>query len=186
MARTRGPRKSTAKRPATDLRRIERELAAIRARQDLLFAALGLGGAATKGDRGTVGDLNDAVLKIQDYLLRTSERLDNILGTLKNHRELLEKMSRRVYHAGTRERILMELDILKNTMSILALNGVELDEGLRDDVNKLFESAAKEDADIVGLRKSKERLDKRFDGEVKKFDLTSIYKARNKPIPGYR
>lgn len=165
--------------------RIEKELAAIRDRQDGLFAALGFGARATKGDRGAVGDLNDAVLKIQADLLRTSERLDNILGTLKNHRELLEKMSRRVYHAGTRERIRIELDIMKTTVSILALNGVELDDGLVAEIEKLKETTGKEDADIASLRMSKEKLDKRFDGEVLKFDLTAIYKTRNKQIPGY-
>lgn len=171
---------------AQPLARIERDLAALRERQDMLFAALGLGSRTRKGDRGTLGELNDAVLKIQDYLLRTSERLDNILGTLKNHRELLEKMSRRVYHGGTRERIRMELDIMKTTVSILALNGVELDEDVTAEIDKLKETTGKEDADIAVLRRSKEKLDKHFDGEVRKFDLTAIYKTRNKLIPGYQ
>jgi hypothetical protein len=171
---------------AAQLERIEKELAALRERQDALFAALGFGPRARKGDRGTVGELNDAVLKIQDYLLRTSERLDNILGTLKNHRELLEKLSRRVYHSGTRERIRMELDIMKTTASILALNGVELDEAVLTEIDKLKASTGKEDMDILSLRKSKEKLDTRFDGEVGKFDLTSIYKTRNRPLAGYR
>ncbi len=171
---------------AQPLARIEKELAALRDRQDMLFAALGFGSRTKKGDRGTVGELNDAVLKIQDYLLRTSERLDNILNTLKNHRELLEKMSRRLYHAGTRERIRMELDIMKTTASILALNGVELDDGVLAEIDKLKESSGKEDADIAVLRRSKEKLDKHFDGEVGKFDLTAIYKTRNRQIPGYR
>jgi len=168
------------------LARIEKELAALRERQDVLFAALGFGTRTRKGDRGTVGELNDAVLKIQDYLLRTSERLDNILGTLKNHRELLEKMSRRVYQTGTRERIRLELDIMKTTASVLALNGVELDEGVLAEIDKLKATTAKEDTDILALRRLKEKLDKRFDGEVGKFDLTAIYKTRNRQIAGYR
>jgi len=166
--------------------RLEREIAALKEQQTVLFAALGLADNARRGDRGTVGELNDAVLKIQDYLLRSSERIDNILGTLKNHRELLVKMNQRIYQAGTRERIRMELDIMKNTLSVLALNGVELDEGLLGEIQKLRDSSEKEDTDIAGLRKSKEKLDKRFDTEVRKFDTTSIYRARGKDVPGYR
>lgn len=167
------------------LARLERELQVLRERQDLVLAVLGLGSRTRKGDRGTVGELNDAVLKIQDYLLRTSERLDNILGTLKNHRDLLEKVSRRVYQAGTRERIGMEVDIMKTTASILALNGVELDNSVLAEIDKVKQTAEKEEADIVVLRRLKERLDKLFEDEVRKFDLTAIYKTRNKLIPGY-
>ena len=155
-------------------------------RQAVLFAALGLGERARRGDRGTVGELNDAVLKIQDHLLRSSERIDHILGTLKNHRELLVKMNQRLYQVGTRERIRMELDIMKNTLSVLALNGVEVDDGLIPEIQKLRESSQKDDADIVALRKTKEKLDKRFDSEVRKFDFTAMYRPRDKDVPGYR
>jgi len=188
VAAKRKPRK-TAKRATTrgpdPLAKLERELAAVRERQAVLFAALGLPEDARRGDRGTVRELNDAVLKIQDYLLRTSERIDHILGTLKNHRELLVKMNQRLYQAGTRERIRMELDIMKNTISILAMNGVEVDESLLPEIEKLKESSQKDDADIVALRKSKEKLDRRFDSEVRKLDLSTAYKPRDKDVPGY-
>lgn len=170
---------------AETLTRLEREVRTLRERQDMLFAVLGFGPRAEEGDRGTVGELNEAVLKIQDYLLRTSERLDSILGTLKNHRDLLEKMGRRVYQAGTRERIRMELDIMKTTASILALNGVELDETVLQEIDKIRQTAEKEETDIVSLRQSKDKLDKHFYSEVKKFDLTAIYKTRNKLLAGY-
>ena len=136
-----------------------------------------------------VAELREAVLKIQDYLLRTSERFDHILSTLKNHRELLVKMNQRVYQVGTRERIRMELDIMKNTLSILAMNAVEVDDTLLPEIEKLRTSAGKEDADIAALRRSKDSLDKRFDSELKKYDLTAMYrpraKDRDRDLPGY-
>jgi hypothetical protein len=95
-------------------------------------------------------------------------------------------MSRHVYQTGTRERIRLELDIMKTTASVLALNGVELDEGVLGEIDKLKATTAKEDTDILALRRLKEKLDKRFDGEVGKFDLTAIYKTRNRQIAGYR
>ncbi|HEV8595530.1 MAG TPA: hypothetical protein VGR51_08390 [Thermoplasmata archaeon] len=138
--------------------------------------------------RRDIDAVQDAVLKVQDYLLRTSERIDHILGTLKNHRELLVKMNQRLYQVGTRERIRMELDIMKNTLSILALNGAELDEAIVDEIRKLRESTEKDDFDVVSLRKSKESLDKKFHGEIKKFDPSTIHRSRDKDepdVPGY-
>lgn len=141
-----------------------------------------------EGLRRDVDALQDVVLKVQDYLLRTSERLDGILGTLKNHRELLVKMNQRLYQVGTRERIRIELDVMRNTLSILALNGIELDEHLVADIRKLRESAEKQEVDVATLRKSKESLDKKFHGEVRKFDLSATTKPRDKDrkdVPGY-
>jgi len=135
-----------------------------------------------------VGALQEAVLKVQDYLLRTSERIDNILGTLKNHRELLVKMNQRLFQVGTRERIRMELDIMKNTLSILALNGAELDGELVAEIQELRDSTEKDDIDVPALRKSKEHLDKRFLGEVKKLEPSGAYRPKERPrkdVPGY-
>ncbi len=178
--RRRGPPR--ARPPAAP----EAELEALRARIDVLYAALGLPDRARRGDRGKVGELNEAVLRIQDYLLRTSERLDHILSTLKNHRELLVRMNQRMYNVGTRERIRMELDIMKNTASLLALNGVELEDALLAEIEKVRKSTAKDEVQVADLRKAKEALDKRFDTAVGKFDLSTIYRARNRGIPGYR
>ena len=178
----RGPAKARARPPPAS----DPALDAVRAQIDVLYAALGLPEGARRGDRGKVGDLNEAVLKIQDYLLRTSERLDHILSTLKNHRELLVRMNQRMYNVGTRERIRMEIDIMKNTASLLALNGVELDDALLAEIEKVRKSTAKDDVVVADLRKAKEALDKRFDTAVGKFDLSTIYRARNRGIPGYR
>jgi len=187
------PRKAAKKRPASraakrgpDLARVEKDLAELRAKTAVLFAALGLPEAARRGDRGSVGDLNEAVLKIQDYLLRTSERIDHMLSTLKNHRELLVKMNQRMYNVGTRERIRMQLDILKNTASVLAMNGIELEDALLQEIEKVRRSSEKDDVDVADLRKAKEAVDKRFDTAVSKFDLSAIYKPRGRALPGYR
>jgi len=183
----RRPRKASRPRAKKSApAKVENDLAAMKERTDLLYAALGLPENARRGDRGTLGGLNEAVVKIQDYLLRSSERIDHILGTLKNHRELLVKMNQRIYHVGTRERIRIELDIMKNTLSILGLTGVEFDEGLLPEIQRLRESTAKEDADLPALRKSKEKLDRRFDTEVRKVDAAAVHRQKAKDVPGYR
>src|SRR3972149_611149 len=83
---------------AQPLARIEKELAALRERQDVLFAALGFGTRTGKGDRGTVGELNEAVLKIPFPVFGALAPPPDPPGSSKTGPERAEKMSRRVYH----------------------------------------------------------------------------------------
>ena len=111
-------------------------------------------------------------------------RIENILTALKQHRELLVSVNKRVVDAGTKDRIRLELDVMKNTLSILALNGVEFDAGLVKEIDGL-RAKLRQSEDLVQLEQAKADLDKKFDGELKKYDLEAIW-AKKKEIPGYR
>jgi chromosome segregation ATPase len=153
-------------------------------REEMVMDALGMSSRTKKGDKASLGKLNDSIVKLEEYLLRTSERIDNILNSLKNHREFLVRMNRKVYKVDTRERIGMELDIMKNTLAILAMGGVSFNESLLREIEKL--RAASDDPSVspADLRKSKEKLDKKFGNELERYDLDTIWKRR-KDIPGY-
>ncbi len=153
-------------------------------RQAVLYEALRLGETAKKGDRGVVHELQDSVERLEDYLLKTADRIETILSALKQHRELLVTVNKRVLDVGTKDRIRLELDVMKNTLSILALNGVEFDAALVKDIDAL-RARLRESEDLVQLERAKADLDKKFDGELKKFDLEAIW-SRKKEIPGYR
>jgi len=165
--------------------RIEKGMAARERRERVAMDALGLKARARPGDRGRLGEVEKIVVGLQEYLLRTSERIDAILTALKEHREFLLQLDKRVLHQGTRDRIRLELDIMKNTLSILALAGVEVDDALPKEIDTLKASASKADEDVETLRKTKEALDKRFEEELKRFDLGAIW-AKRREIPGYR
>lgn len=167
-----------------ELARLRRDITALRRRQDVVFGALHLDARARKGDRGVVRDLQESVVRLEDYLLRGSERIENILNALKQHRELLVAMNRRLLDVGTRDRIRVELDVMKNTLSILAMNGIEFDADMVKDIEEL-RTDLRDAEDLVDLEKAKADLDKRFHGELKKFDLDAIW-AKRKDIPGYR
>lgn len=154
-----------------------------RRRQGVIFDALQFRDRPRKGDRGVIRDMQESIVRLEDYLLRTSERIERILSALKQHREFLVSMNKRFLNVGTKERIRLELDVMKNTVSILALNGVELDTVLVRDIEKLRQSL-RETADISALEKAKAELNRRFDGELKKFDLDAIW-TKKKEIPGY-
>jgi len=46
-------------------------------------------------------------------------------------------------------------------------------------------SALKQEADLPELRRTKEALDKRYEEELKRFDLEAIW-SKKREIPGYR
>ena len=167
----------------TRLRAVSQAVESQRRRQAVLAGALQIGEGARRGDRGVIADLQDSIVRLEEFLLKTSDRIENILHALKQHREFLVGMNKRILNVGTKDRIRLELDVMKNTLSILALNGVELDSALVKEIERL--KASLRDADNVKvIEKAKAELDRRFDGELKKFDLDAIW-AKKKEIAGY-
>ena len=166
------------------LRELSKVADSSRRRQTVLFDALQLSDAAKRGDRGVVRDLQDSVVRLEDYLLKTADRIETILAALKQHRELLATVNKRVLDSGTKDRIRLELDVMKNTLSILVLHGVEFDPALVKEIDGL-RAKVRESEDLLQLERAKSDLDKRFDGELKKFDLGAVW-SKKKEIPGYR
>ncbi len=166
------------------LRRLLKASEAHGRRQAVIIEALRLSEAPRKGNRGVIRDIQDSVERLEDYLLKTADRIETIFSALKQHRELLMTVNKRVLDVGTKDRIRLELDVMKNTLSILSLNGVEYDSALLKDIDAL-RARLRQSEDLVQLERAKADLDKKFDGELKKFDLEAIW-ARKKEIPGYR
>jgi len=153
-------------------------------REAVVMEALSLSPRSKVGDRGILGDLSQSILRLEEHLLKTSERIESILEALKSHREFLVKMNKRFFDLGTRERIRLELDVMRNTLSILALNGVDFDQSLLKDIDKL-KSSLEAEVDVGHIQSSKENLDRKFEEELKRFDLDAIFQKK-KEIPGYR
>jgi hypothetical protein len=131
-----------------------------------------------------IRELQDSVVRLEGYLLKTADRIESILSALKQHWELLISVNKRLLDIGTRDRIRLELDVMKNTLSILSLNGVEYDASLIRDIDALHGNLCQFE-DVMGFEGAKAELYRKFDGELKKFDLDAIWSKR-KEIPGYR
>lgn len=165
------------------IRELTKSSEAVRKRHAVVAEALQLSEPPRKGDRGVVRDLQENVLRLEEYLLKTADRIESILTALKQHREFLTSVNKRLLNSGTKDRIRLELDVMKNTLSILALNGVDLDAALVKEIEKLRASVGKSE-DLTELEKAKADLDRKFDGELKKFDLDAIW-SKKKDIAGY-
>lgn len=154
-------------------------------RQKIIMQVLGLEKELKDGEKGVVGDINKSILKMEEYLLHTGKRIDNILAALKNHREFLIKLNKKIYKADTRKRIQMELSIINNTLSIMAISGFDIDKSIYSDVKRIKKMMLKEDVEMINIKKRMERLERKFEDEMERFDYESIFKKKG-DIPGYR
>ncbi len=171
-------------RAEAQLEDLARVASSQRRRQDTIARALSLGERSKKGDRGVIQEMQKSIVRLEEYLLKTAERIETILSALKQHREFLVSVNRRILDLGTKDRIRLELDVMKNTLSILSLNGIEFDGSLVKEIDKL-KASVRGTTDLEQLERSKAELDKKFDGVLKKFDLDAIW-TKKKEIPGYR
>ena len=165
-------------------RSLERKLETRIKREEVMMDALRITTRTKKGEGGLMGDLNGAVMRLEEYLLRTSERIDNILSALKRHRDFLVKMSRKLNKVGTRERMVLELDIMRNTLWILGMNGVKIDIALVKEIETLRKDAGEDTTKVIDLKERKGSVDKKFDDELRRVDLEKI-SHRTADIPGY-
>ncbi len=164
---------------------IEGRLATRIKREEIILGAIGLEPAKLKaGDKGTIGELQRILLKNEELLLSSNKRVESILTALKNHREVLIKLNKRVYKEGVRDQMKLELAVMGNTLSLLGMGGFEFDSSIPEEIRKIRSMLEKDDAELAKVRKRKEILDKKFETELEKFDVETVYKKK-KDIPGY-
>lgn len=180
-----GELKDTSKTNVKRTNSLEKRLDTRVKREEMMMTALGFNSRTKKGGRGTLNDINLSILKVEEYLLNTGNRIDNILSAVKNHREFLVKLNKRVYKVDTKERIRMELDVMGNRLSIMMLNGFDFDKSLIRDIDRVKKMMEKKDMEIRKLKTRMDRLDRKFEDEMERFDFASVYNKK-KDIPGYR
>jgi chromosome segregation ATPase len=155
-------------------RALERKLETRIKREGIMMEALRITSRTKKGEGGLIGDLNGAVMRLEEYLLRTSERIDNILNALKGHRDFLVKMNQKLNKIGTRERMVLELDIMRNTLWILGMNGVKIDLALVKEIELLRKDAGEDTTMVIDLKERKGSIDKKFDDELRRVYLEKV------------
>ncbi|MCK4757218.1 MAG: hypothetical protein KAS67_02075 [Thermoplasmata archaeon] len=176
--------KETNREAGKKISGLEKKLETRIKREEVMMEALGLNSRSKKGSMGVLGDFNSSLLKVEEYLLNTGDRIDNILSAVKNHREFLVKLNKRVYKVNTRDMLELQLDIISNTLSIMVLSGFGFDKSLLKDVEKLRKMMDKKDSEIAKIKKKMNSLEKKFDEELERFDFGSIYEKKT-DIAGY-
>src|SRR4030065_2016265 len=93
-----------AARHEVRIRELTKSSEAVRKRHAVVAEALQLSEPPRKGDRGVVRDLQENVLRLEEYLLKTADRIESILTALKQHREFLTSVNKRLLNSGTKAR----------------------------------------------------------------------------------
>lgn len=168
----------------TRIRDLTKALETRTRREDVVLRALGMSPSSKKGDRGAVGRLDSSVAKLEDYLLKTGDRIESILKILGTHRETLEKVTKKLSGEANNEFLRMQLDLMRSNVTILALAGIELDPDFISDIDELKKSMEEGKATPEEFRRRKGELDRRYAEEVKRYDLSVLYGKKSK-IPGY-
>lgn len=172
-------------RAAKEREGLSRDVHALLRGEEILMTALDLTPRATPGDRGILEDMDDTILRLEDYLLGMGDRVQRILGMLQTHKELLDRVGETVIGKGERDRVRLELDIAMNSISILSLAGVEVDPAIASEMETLRKSVSEGEEELAHIKERKEELVKRLEGEIKKYDLGQLY-AKRLDLPGYR
>lgn len=121
---------------------------------------------------------------LEDYLLTTNERIDNILKALKNHREFLIRLNRQIQGPDSVRYTMLELDIMKNTLTIYSILGFTVDRTIVADIDRLKTNFESGDLEGGALKKSRDKIAERFAKALDQFDLGKVY--TKKELPGYR
>lgn len=150
----------------------------------VVLAALGMDAKAKRGNGGRLAEMDASISQLQDYLLKTGDRIESILKMLDTHRQFLEKVNKKVQRGDNRDLMKMELDIMKNTITILGMGGVEFDTDLVADIDDIKKGLDNAKANIADLRRRKAEVSKKFEAELGRYDLESLYRGRAR-LPGY-
>ena len=177
--------KETNREQQKKIRSLEGKMETRIKREDVVMTALDLHSRSQKGQRGAVGDLNQSIIKTDEHLLKLNKRMENVLSAIKNHREYLIRLNKRVYKEDPVKLIDLELDVMANTLNVMALSGFSIDKGLFNDVKKIKKMMDKKDLELAKLKKRMSTFTRKFDDELERFDFESIYK-KAEHIPGYR
>lgn len=166
------------------IRELTKAIDARAKREEVLLAALGMDSKSRKGERGHLVEVDASIDQLQDYLLKTGDRIESILKMLDTHREFLEKVTKKVQKGEDRVLMRMELDIMKNTITVLSMAGIEFDSDLVSDIDEIKKGLENAKANLADLRRKKTEVSKKFEAELGRYDLANIYSKRSK-IPGY-
>lgn len=153
-------------------------------REKLFMKALGINNRTKPEQVVPVAQAARSILALEDTFLETQKKIGSMLKALKTHRESIVRLNKRVYREDSRNTIRMELHIMKNTLAIMAMNGMAYDSSIFEEIEELEEMLDTK-KDLAAIKKEKKRLDRKYREEMKRYDIKRIHEKKAH-IPGYR
>ena len=177
--------KDTGREQKKQLKSLEGKMETRTKREEVIMDSIGINSRTKKGQKSAITELKSSLIKTDEHLLKFNKRMENVLSAIKNHREYLIRLNKRVYKEDPVKLIDMELDVMCNTLNVMALSGFSIDKGLFNDVKKIRKLMEKKDFELSKVKKRMSTFTRKFDDEMERFDMESIYK-KAEHIPGYR
>ncbi len=153
-------------------------------REKLFMKALDINNRTKADEVVPVAQAARSILALEDTFLDMQKRIGSVLKALKTHRESIVRLNKRVYREDSRNSMRLELRIMRNTLAIMAMNGMAYNTEILDEIDEL-EELLESEKDLSVIKKEKKRLDRRYRKELERYDIKKIHEQKAH-IPGYR
>lgn len=153
-------------------------------REKMFMKALGINNRTKPDDVLPVAQATRSLLALEETFIDMQKKIGSVLKALKTHRESIVRLNKRVYREDSRNSIQLELHIMRNTLAIMAMNGMAYNTELIDDIEELEEMLDNSE-DLAKIKKKKTVLERRYREELELYDVHKIHEEKAH-LPGYR
>jgi len=153
-------------------------------REKMFMKALGINNRTKTDEVLPVAQATRSLLALEETFIDMQKKIGGVLKALKTHRESIVRLNKRVYREDSRNSIQMELQIMRNTLAIMAMNGMAYNPEIIDDIEEVEEMLDSK-KDLAKIKKKKAVLDRRYRRELERYDIHKIHEEKAH-LPGYR
>lgn len=173
------------------LKEQERQIKSLNSRMDtrtkrerMFMKSLGINNRTKAEDVFPVAHSVKSLLALEETFIDMQKKLGIVLRAIKTHRESILRLKRRLYTDEARKSIEMELNIMRNTLAIMAMNGVAYSTRIIDQIKEV-EEMLEDKKDLKDIKKKMAVLRKKYSEEMERYDIEKIHE-RKAHLPGYR
>ena len=153
-------------------------------RERMFMKSLGINNRTKPDDVLPVAQATRSLLALEETFIDMQKKIGSVLKALKTHRESIVRLNKRVYREDSRNSIQLELHIMRNTLAIMAMNGMAYNPEIIDDIEEVEEMLDGR-KDLAKIKKKKAVLDRRYRRELERYDIHKIHEEKAH-LPGYR
>jgi len=173
------------------LKEQERQIKSLNSRMDtrtkrekMFMKSLGINNRTKPEDVFPVTHSVKSLLALEETFIDMQKKLGIVLRAIKTHRESILRLKRRLYTEEARKDIEMELNIMRNTLAIMSMNGMAYSTRIIDQIKEI-EEMLENKKDLKDVKKNMAVLRKKYSEEIERYDIEKIHEKKAH-LPGYR
>jgi len=173
------------------LKEQERQIKSLNSRMDtrtkrekMFMKSLGINNRTKPEDVFPVTHSVKSLLALEETFIDMQKKLGIVLRAIKTHRESILRLKRRLYTEEARKDIEMELNIMRNTLAIMSMNGMAYSTRIIEQIKEI-EEMLENKKDLKDVKKNMAVLRKKYSEEIERYDIEKIHEKKAH-LPGYR